>query len=97
MQVHTAENNQESRANLERNRVKFSRKCLETYQRLMRGEELTVLGAANSGISSLPRRVADLKAQGVAVKWYWQGSYKVYLMTASDKEANRAKFPSLFP
>jgi hypothetical protein len=88
--THTAENNQESRANLERNRVRFNAKCLEVYRRLMAGEQMDVLGAANSGIASLPRRILDLRESGVLIDDRWEMGRKVYYI--ADGTANRQKF-----
>lgn len=69
--VHQHENNFDSKRNLEENRKNFSRKCLQVLELLLQGKRLTVLGAANSGISSLPRRVLDCKEVGIDIQDEW--------------------------
>lgn len=71
MNVHQHENNQESQDHLDENRKKFSNKCLQLLELLLQGKRLTVLGAANSGISSLPRRVLDCKEAGIDIQDEW--------------------------
>lgn len=90
--VHRHENNEESQKNLDKNRKKFSQKCQIVYDRLMAGEILTVLGAANDGISALPRRCLDLKQKGVEISDYWHQGIKYYHMTSSQVETNERKF-----
>ncbi len=59
---HRDENNHDSRRHLEENRDKFSRQCALVYSLLKSGVRLTVLSAITEyGISSLPRRILDLK------------------------------------
>jgi len=91
-QVHENENTRESQANLDRNRKKFNAKCKIVFDRLMAGEELTVLGAANNGISSLPRRCLDLKQKGVEISDYWNNGIKYYFMTSDQVNSNERKF-----
>jgi hypothetical protein len=86
---HKAENNAASQKHLDANRAKFSRACSTVYSRLMAGDRLTVRQCAIDGISSLPRRVLDLKEQGVAISDEWAGGVKVYFMSAADAVANR--------
>lgn len=90
--THTAENNQESRANLERNRPRFNRVCQLVYTKLMAGERLTVRQCAIDGISSLPRRIADLRENGVLITDFWFGKVKQYQMLADDRFANVHRF-----
>jgi 16S rRNA G1207 methylase RsmC len=78
--VHRAENNPESQAHLTANRAKLNRKCAEVLRRLESGERLTVLGCANSGIASLPRRILDLKESGIAVQDQWVNGVKEYFL-----------------
>jgi len=59
---HHRENNHASRVHIEENRDKFSRQCQQVYALLRSGVRLTVLSAITEyGISSLPRRILDLK------------------------------------
>jgi hypothetical protein len=39
-----------------------------------------VLGCANSGIASLPRRILDLKESGIAVQDQWVNGVKEYFL-----------------
>lgn len=60
--THREENNHDSRRHLEENREKFSDQCQKVYSILLSGVRLTVLSAITEyGISSLPRRILDLK------------------------------------
>lgn len=86
---HPWENNSESQTNLETNKDKFSKKCRIVFNLLMDGEKLTVLGCANLGISSLPRRILDLKQNEVKISDYWENGVKVYFLTASDRLFNK--------
>lgn len=88
MRTHLLENNPGSQMNLDFNRDRFSKKCQEVFDLLMKGKELTVLEAANMGISSLPRRCLDLKQNGVRLSDRWANGVKVYYMSELDKELN---------
>jgi len=60
--THREENNHDSRRHLEENRERFSAQCQQVYDLLSSGVRLTVLSAITEyGISSLPRRILDLK------------------------------------
>jgi len=60
--THREENNHDSRKHLEENRERFSAQCEKVYSLLRSGIHLTVLSAITEyGISSLPRRILDLK------------------------------------
>lgn len=90
--VHRLENNAGSQMHLDANRAKFNAKCREVYRRLMAGERLTVLACANDGIASLPRRILDLRKQGVAISDEWQGNCKHYFCSPEDLGKNRWNF-----
>jgi hypothetical protein len=78
--VHTHENNNESQAILEANRTELNTQCKMVKAMLESGYRLTVRDAMiNYGISSLPRRILDLKNQGVDIKSKLiNGKYKEY-------------------
>lgn len=59
--THIRENNKESQQHLEENEQLFSDQCLKVMQLLNKGIRLTVLEAHKMGISSLPRRIKDLR------------------------------------
>lgn len=90
--VHFRENNVESQLHLDAKRGHFTAKCSEVYRRLMAGERLTVLGCANSGVSSLPRRILDLKQSGVRVSDAWESGCKVWFLSADDLAFNHWTF-----
>jgi hypothetical protein len=90
--VHKAENNPASQKHLDANRAKFTAKCAEVYRRLMAGDRLTVLACANAGISSLPRRILDLRERGVCISDEWQDGVKVYYASSTDLAFNRWHF-----
>lgn len=69
---HRDENNHDSRRHLEENRQRFSDQCQQVYSLLLSGVRLTVLSAITEyGISSLPRRILDLKESGIEIKDCW--------------------------
>ena len=88
-QTHENENNKESQANLDKNRKRFNAKCKIVFDRLMAGEELTVLQCANDGIASLPRRKKDITDQGFKISDKWEGNIKIYYLTNEDLEYNK--------
>jgi len=61
LHTHLMENNPESQGFLEENEQKFSDQCLKVYRLLLGGIRLSVVDAIGHGISSLPRRILDLK------------------------------------
>lgn len=61
LKTHLHENNKESQTHLEENEQKFSQQCLKVLELLNQGKRLTVLNAGGYGISSLPRRIKDLR------------------------------------
>ncbi len=69
---HRNENNHDSRRHLEENREHFSAQCQQVYSLLSSGIHLTVFRAMTEyGISSLPRRILDLKESGIEIKDAW--------------------------
>jgi hypothetical protein len=87
--THNIENNQESQKNLDENRDHFNNKCFIVFNWLMSGKEITALWAANEGVSSLPRRILDLKQNGVLVSDRWSNKVKVWHMTEEQKLFNQ--------
>lgn len=87
--VHRLENNSRSQIYLDEKRQHFTKKCQQVFDLLMSGKELTVLGAAVDGISSLPRRIKDLKESGVCLSDKWRDGVKVYYMTEGDQQFNK--------
>lgn len=77
-----AENNKESQAILDSNKDHINTQCEMVKALLLSGYRLTVRGAMiDYGISSLPRRVLDLKQRGVEVKSKLiNGRYKEYYL-----------------
>ena len=70
--VHSRENNRESEDYLNENREALSAKCEKVLALLKSGVRLTVLGAmVNHGVSSLPRRILDLKQAGIDIPSVW--------------------------
>lgn len=61
LHTHLQENNKESQKHLEENAPKFSQQCLKVMELLNQGHRLTVASAMSHGISSLPRRILDLR------------------------------------
>lgn len=97
--VHLMENSVISQIHLDENRVKFTKKCKETLDLLMSGIKLTVLEAhAVYGISSLPRRIMDLrKDNGVLISDDWilkdgKKDHMYWYMTSEQLKFNREKF-----
>ena len=88
LNAHQRENNPESQANMDFNRPRFNRVCQLVFDRLMRGDRLTVLACANEGISSLPRRILDLREARVSISDRWENGSKLYYMTGQDMTDN---------
>lgn len=92
-EVHRFENNPESQINLDKRRSDFSDKCKTVFDWLIEGMEITVLWAANNSVSSLPRRIMDLRKNGVLISDRWDEKIKVWYMDKEQKEFNK-KFQS---
>lgn len=78
-ETHQRENNPESEQHLQENQKKFSRQCLKVLELLYQGKKLTTYSAPGYGILSLPRRILDLKENGVKIDEHW----------LTDKEGKR--------
>jgi hypothetical protein len=97
--VHLLENNAQSQIHLDENRDKFSIQGTKVYSILMNAETLTVADALiYHGISSLPRRILDLKQAGVLITDIWitnqygKRTHKAWFMTEEQRKYNREKF-----
>lgn len=77
LHTHLMENNPESQGFLEENEQKFSDQCLKVYRLLLGGIRLSVVDAIGHGISSLPRRILDLKERNgiTTIKDEWGRRY----------------------
>jgi len=72
LQIHYKENNPESESHLHENRKAFSAQCELILSLLKSGIKLTVKDAMlNYNISSLPRRILDIRNNGVKIKSTW--------------------------
>lgn len=69
--IHDSENNPESETHLKENNKKFSKQCLKVMELLHRGIRLTTINAVSYGILSLPRRILDLKENGIKIDEQW--------------------------
>ena len=69
--THQRENNAESEQHLQENQKKFSKQCLKVLELLYQGKRLTTYSAPGYGILSLPRRILDLKENGVEIAERW--------------------------
>ena len=86
--IHLNENNEDSQTFLEENEEKMSRQCLQVMQLLNKGMRLTVACAMSHGISSLPRRLLDLKEKNnitnIKDEWVRDGNgkrlYKIWFI-----------------
>lgn len=87
--LHVAENNRESQDYLDDKRTHFNGKCQTVFDWLIAGQSLTVLWAANNGVSSLPRRIADLKEKGIIISDKWENGVKVWFFTKDQKIINK--------
>lgn len=95
--VHNYENNNESQKHLDENRTHFNKQCQRLYEILMTGEVLTVENAViNHKIMSLPRRIKDLRKNGVMISEEWNRNakpkVKEWFVTQKDKLDNTQKF-----
>lgn len=70
-ETHQRENNAESEQHLQENQKKFSKQCLKVLELLYQGKRLTTYSAPGYGILSLPRRILDLKENGVQIDERW--------------------------
>lgn len=70
-ETHQRENNPESEQHLQENQKKFSRQCLKVLELLYQGKRLTTYSAPGYGILSLPRRILDIKENGVHIDERW--------------------------
>lgn len=95
--VHTKENNRESLDYLNENRDRIVKSCRKVFDRLMRGERLTVVFATLNGMSSLPRRIMDLRDAGFLIKdeWVSNENHKEWFMTPEQIEFNRLHKPDV--
>lgn len=91
--THRHENNRESQKVLEQHRDDFSGDCWEILKRLLRGEKLTVLEMTIQRVTShLPRRILDLKEQGITIRDQWvemngrKHHHKEYFMDFNEVE-----------
>lgn len=97
--VHEIENLPEQQEHLDNNREYFSKQCTKVFGLLMEGKRLTVLNAITEyGVASLPRRLKDLKENGVHINDEWiiidpdKPKIKVWFMSEETKVFNRKFF-----
>ena len=69
--IHEKENNPESQSRLDKNKKHFSKQCLKVLELLLQGKRLTTINAPSYGILSLPRRLKDLRENGIFVNERW--------------------------
>jgi hypothetical protein len=76
------ENNKESQAILEANKDRINKSCAKVLELLKEGHHLTVRDAiVYHDISSLPRRIKDLREHGIVIKdRLIDGRYKEYFL-----------------
>ena len=77
------ENTNESNSILQANKKRINRRCEQVLSILRTGKRLTVLGAAiEYGITSLPRRIKDLRdMKGIPIKdRLIDGKFKEYFL-----------------
>lgn len=96
-ETHQHENNSSSQSHLNENKKHFNKQCEKVYDILMSGTELSVLSAiTEERIHSLPRRLLDLKNQGVSISERWNDQIspktKVWFMNGNDMKKNSEKF-----
>src|SRR5438045_1848363 len=96
MKTHEHENNQESQRHLNENKKHFSAQCLKVLQLFMDGKRLTVKSAITVyEIWSLPRRVLDLKENGIDVCDEWitdkDGKTKIKQYFLNPKSENEKR------
>lgn len=71
MEIHKKENNPASQQYLETHRHRLSKQCLMVLELLLQGKRLTTINAPSYGILSLPRRLKDLRENGIFVDERW--------------------------
>lgn len=72
IETHDRENNSESEGYLNENKPRLARQCERVLDLLKNGKRLTVRSAMlEHGVSSLPRRILDLKESGVKINHTW--------------------------
>lgn len=70
--THPKENNRESQKILDERRDEFSCDCWEILRCLLKGQKLNSVNALKDGLSGhLPRRICDLREQGILVRDEW--------------------------
>jgi hypothetical protein len=76
------ENNKESQSILEANKDRINKSCAKVLELLKEGHRLTVRDAiVYHNISSLPRRIKDLREHGIVIKdRLINGRYKIYYL-----------------
>ena len=96
IEPHKIENNEESQQHLNSKRKVFGGQNKAVYDFLMAGHAITVAGAINGciggkKISSLPRRLADLREAGYKHSDVWNEARteKVFYMSAEDIAYNK--------
>jgi len=98
--VHSVENNSESQSILNEHKKKFSHQCKAIFDYLMRGGKLTSHSALQGiryedklvQIGHLPRRIADLKENGVMLSFTLRDSFKEWYVSEGDFEFNQKTF-----
>ena len=97
MQTHLRENNKDSQSFIEENEQKFSEQCLRVVKMLNKGIKLTVASAMANGISSLPRRILDIRERNgitnIKDEWIKNGDgkrlYKVWYLEGIRKPTKK--------
>lgn len=97
IEIHDVENNLQSQAILEKNKIHFSKQCMIIYNALISGYRLTtsmaLIGIEVNGeihkIGDLRRRIKDLKDNGIKISEQLnKDRYKVWYMSDEDKKIN---------
>lgn len=97
LKTHLRENNSDSQSHLQENEQKFSDQCLKVLKILNRGVKLTVASAMEHGISSLPRRILDLRERNgiknIKDEWVRNGDgkrlYKIWYIEGLRKPTKK--------
>ncbi len=99
MVLHKVENNKESQKHLEENEIRFTEQCLKVLKLLVQGHRLTVKSAmVDYNINSLPRRIKDLKENGIVISDFWTGGthmgnkVKEYYLEPSEIQRVKREF-----
>lgn len=83
LQIHLTENNPFSQGQLEERRDHLTNNCQRVYELLKQGQHLNTKEVLiQHDISSLPRRILDLKNSGVKIEKYFddKGMYRYKLI-----------------